>query len=351
MSKISDGHWLGKKNKPETKPKDTLTAEQKNANEEIDRNDSIACPQIISGAFEPIFFVNLINMNFFMIDVPLWYFPEEGPSIKIALNYNSQSSFAYHEPFGNKWQFNYGTYLVIDPGTSVTVFMPDGRRDVYSKNSSGQYVAPVQSVNVLTELSENHFKLTLPDGTAYIYNIPENTDSIQPYLVALEDAQGKSLQFAYNTNAQLTTITDAQGKISTITYTTEGLVSKVEDPFGRSANFTYDVNRNLIKLSDMGGVETRLTYDEDVYLSSIDYGQGVWDIYIAPAVDTIIPFVVVVILHPVGRCGPLIEQRLPAHREKKKSIILVVTPVQLGMLAQMIILNMLMVLLIMPQEH
>lgn len=87
----------------------------------------------------PVWNVNMVNMNLYVTDTPIWYNPPVGPSVRINLSYNSQSSIAQYEPFGNKWTFNYGSYLVVDPGGNVTVFMPDGRRDVYTPDGQGGY--------------------------------------------------------------------------------------------------------------------------------------------------------------------------------------------------------------------
>ena len=69
-------------------------------------------PYLLQGA--PRWSVNVINLNLFVTDTPLWYDPPIGPPVRITLSYNSQSSIAHNEPFGNKWQFNYGSYLVVD---------------------------------------------------------------------------------------------------------------------------------------------------------------------------------------------------------------------------------------------
>jgi Peptidase C39 family len=74
----------------------------------------------------PQWSINKVNFNFFAKDIPLWYRCPIGPPVQIALSYNSQSSIAQYEPFGNKWQFNYGTYLVEDSSGNVKIFMPNG---------------------------------------------------------------------------------------------------------------------------------------------------------------------------------------------------------------------------------
>jgi RHS repeat-associated protein len=231
----------------------------------------------------PIWSVNPINMNLYVRDTPLWYDAAKGPSVQISLSYNSQSALAYYEPFGNKWQFNYATYLVVDTGESISIFMPDGRRDLYSPDGKNGYKAPVGVYNTLTKLANNHYKLKFPNGTIYEYNIPAGTNSQQSFLVALYDNDGNSLKFGYDSNAKLISITDTLKKVTKITYNSKGLIAKITDPFSRTALFAYDAKSNLISLTDMGGIKTKLSYDVDVYINSIDYGEGPWQFYIEPS--------------------------------------------------------------------
>lgn len=231
----------------------------------------------------PAWSVNMVNMNINVVDIPLWYNNPIGPSVNITLNYNSQSAIAYNEPFGNKWMFNYGSYLVVDTGGDVLVFMPDGKRDTFVYDGSGGYTAPYQVHNTLTRIEENHFELAFPDGTVYVYNIPSGTSSLQPFLVAIRDAHGQSLQFSYDTQVQLTTITDALGRNTTLTYNEDGLITQVNDPFGRSATFEYTPDHDLIRITDMGGYWSALSYDNDIYLTSIENNRGKWTFHTEPA--------------------------------------------------------------------
>jgi YD repeat-containing protein len=225
----------------------------------------------------------MINLNFYVRDIPLWYSSPIGPVVKIALSYNSQSAIATYEPFGNKWQFNYSTYLVEDSGGQVTVFMPDGRRDVYTPDGYGGYTPPVEVYNTLVKTGSSHYELWFPDDTVYVYDIPPGTGSLQPFLVELRDAHGQSLTFGYDANVQLTTITDALGRVTNLTYNGSGLVTAVADPFGRQAAFEYDANRNLTKITDMGGYWSTLTYDQDIYITGIANARGAWQFYTEPA--------------------------------------------------------------------
>jgi RHS repeat-associated protein len=231
----------------------------------------------------PTWSINMVNMNFFIMDVPLWYSNPIGPSVEVSLSYNAQSAIATNEPFGNKWQFNYASYLVVDTGGQVTIFMPDGRRDIYSPNGGGGYDRPYKVFNTLTKISENHFELKFLGDTVYAYNIPSGTTSLQPFLVEIRDAYGQKLSFGYNSDVLLTTITDAMGRNTTLTYNSDDLVTRVADPFGRTASFEYDTHRNLTKITDMGGYWTSLTYDADAYVTSIQDSRSRWGFYIEPA--------------------------------------------------------------------
>lgn len=231
----------------------------------------------------PAWKVNKINMNLFVTDTPIWYKPPIGPEVKIRISYNSQSAIAYHQPFGNKWQFNYGSFLVVDTGGVVTIFMPDGRRDVYSPNGSGGYSRPYKVYNTLTKITGNHFELKFPDDTVYVYNIPAGTASLQPFLVEIRDAHGQKLTFSYNSDVLLTGITDAMGRVTTLTYSASGFATQVMDPFGRTAHFEYDAQHNLTKITDMGGYWTSFSYDSDIYVSGMENERGRWAFYVEPA--------------------------------------------------------------------
>ncbi|MFO0753329.1 MAG: cysteine peptidase family C39 domain-containing protein [Thermodesulfovibrionales bacterium] len=249
--------------------------------EEGDEEEENSCSASANGA--PVWKVNKVNMNLFVKDIPLWYHPPYGPAVKIQLSYNSQSSIAYHEPFGNKWMPNFGSYLVVDTGGRVTVFMPDGRRDSYTPDGTGGYTKPFGVFNTLTKIAENHFELAFPDGTVHAYNIPEGTNSLQPFLVEIRDAFNQHVTIGYNSNVQPETITDALGQVTRLTYNANGLVEQVDDPFGRFATFEYDASDNLTKATDMGGYWTRFSYDTDRYLTGIENARGKWSFSIEPS--------------------------------------------------------------------
>ena len=161
--------------------------------------------------------------------------------------------------------------------------MPDGRRDVYSRDCTGGYRRPYEVFNTPTKLAENHSDLRFPDNTVYIYRIPPGTSSQQPFLVEIRDAYANRLSFGYDANVHLTTITDAQNDVFTLSYNASGLCTNVADPFGRNARFEYDASRNLTRLTDMGGYWSSFTYDASVYLTSIGNERGTSTFWIEPS--------------------------------------------------------------------
>ena len=231
----------------------------------------------------PTWRVNVVNMNFYVTDIPMWYDSSIGPQVRIQLSYNSQSSIAHYEPFGSKWTFNYGGYLVMDTSGAITVFMPDGKMDVYTPNGGGGYNRPYKVYNTLSLIGPNHYELSFPDGTVYVYQPPPGTSSQQPFLTAIRDAYGQTLTLGYDATVNLKTITDAQGKIFTLAYSSSGVVTNVADPFGRNANFEYDTNKNLVKITDMGGYWSSFTYDKNVFMTSLGDDRGTWLFRTEPA--------------------------------------------------------------------
>lgn len=237
----------------------------------------------------PVWQVNVINMNMVVSDIPLWYEPGIGPKVNLALTYNSESAIARYEPFGNKWAFDLGSYLITDTAGQVIVFMPDGRRDVYMPDiatveDSHLYLPQSGSGvhNQLVKLGTERFELRFPQGGSYLYERPAGTGSLQPFLVEVRDPVGQKLVLQYNSSAQLTNVVDAEGRNTSFTYS-NGLCTRVTDPFGRFASFEYDASGNLVRITDMGGYASDLSYDADAYVTSMGNERGTWRFYTEPS--------------------------------------------------------------------
>ena len=239
--------------------------------------------------------------------------------VRVTLSYNSQSAIAQYEPFGSKWQFNYGSYVVVDSARTVLVFMPDGRQDSYTPDGSGGYLGPYQVFNTLTEIGPNHFELRFPDDTVYVYQIPAGTTSQQPFLTEIRDAHGQRLSFQYDADVHLVSIQDAQNLITRLTYDSSGLVTNVADPFGRNASFAYDANGNLVQCVDMGGYWTSYAYDDNVYLTAMIDERGPWSFKTEPPTasrTTRIPT-----RRRMGRCTKTTGSRPPTRRASRANLL------------------------------
>jgi RHS repeat-associated protein len=239
-----------------------------------------------AGAGSPVWWVNKVNLDLYVADTPLWYKPAFGPSVELGLSYNSQAPVDVNAPFGNKWTFNYGSYLTVGSDNSVTVVMPDGRQDIYKPDGQGGYSQPLGVFNTLRMITSNNYQLTFLNGTVFVYDIPPTSGLTKSSLTQILDAYGLSLTFAYQAG-RITTITDAQGNVTTLDYDTNGsgLVRQVTDPFGRFASFQYDASRNLTNAQDMGGYVTVYTYDTNgnSFLASITNPKGKWLFLIEPS--------------------------------------------------------------------
>lgn len=231
----------------------------------------------------PVWDVNMITLNHFMTDTPLWLGSPIGPSIGITLSYNSKDDASGNGPFGNRWVFGYGGHVEEDPGGDVTVFMPDGAQHVYTSDGQNGYIAPQGKLTTLVKINDNDFRLDFLDGSAYVYQIPQGTSLTQPHLVQMIDAYGQMLTFGYDSGGGLETITDAIGRDITLEYNAGGHIANVLDPFNRSAYFEYDLNGNLTKITDMGQYWTSFTYDEAGYLSGMTNERGSWSFDTEPS--------------------------------------------------------------------
>ena len=239
----------------------------------------------------PVWSVNMLNMNMYVQDIPLWYQPALGPEVKIDLSYNSQSAIAQNEPFGAKWMFNYASYLVIDPGNTVTLFNSNGSRSTYEPlytTEGGERVISSfrdQSgrTDSLLKISDTHYEMHFDNGSKILYQVPSNTAALQLFITKIVDAYGYALTFEYDAQARMQEIIDAEGRRTQLFYNPENLVTRVEDPFNRSATFNYDNQRNLISITDMQGYTTKLGYDKDRYMSLIEDAKGRTTFYTEPS--------------------------------------------------------------------
>lgn len=238
-----------------------------------------------SGYGAPTWSVNMVNLNVFIADSPLWYHNPIGPSVQLNLSYNSNSGGARFEPVGRKWQLNYESYLSADEiSGDVTIYMPDGRIDTYTPTSTG-FTSPYRVYNELKvtrqgEIMEgSDYELKFPDGTIYLYKVPPGS-LLWAFLAEIRDPHGNRLSLDWEGQSpwggKLRKISDALGRSTTFFYDAENRVSSVSDPFGRLAQFAYSSQGDLQKITDMGGYFTSFTYDACGNMVNMAHGQNTW---------------------------------------------------------------------------
>lgn len=221
----------------------------------------------------PAWFVNTINFNLVVADVPLWYQPALGPSVSFRITYNSRDTATANAPFGRKWRFIYSASLIEDTSTGVvTVVLGDGKQQQFAPDGSGGYTPAYETFNRLVKIGDNHFEMRTPRDTVYRFQIPAGSGLTTPYLVQLSNPRGQGLVIGYDSAGQLTGIQDALGRTTTLSYT-DGKVTQVVDPFGRQADFEYSGD-DLTRVTDMGGVWAVFTYDANANLTGIEKERG-----------------------------------------------------------------------------
>ena len=91
------------------------------------------------------------------------------------MSYNSQDALTQGNAFGNKWMFNYGSYVTEDPqagGGQVLAFMPDGSQDTYFPDGNGGYTTTPDNDNTLIKVADNIYELHFPGVTRRITAFP-----------------------------------------------------------------------------------------------------------------------------------------------------------------------------------
>lgn len=247
----------------------------------------------------PRWTVNMVNMNLYMKDIPLWYRSPVGPSVQVALSYNSRTS--HSGDFGNKWQMNYGSYLytmVNDSGipAAIAVIMPDGKWDIYGlPEGSGACKPPYHVFHTLTKILDNRFELKFSDGTAVSY-----TYDSAGRLLSTTNARNLSSTYTYDNTGNLTGIhytpdpthltypnmfqydpynrrtfmTDASGTTG-YSYSADSLQTGVDGPLeDDTLTLEYDKKGRITVYSLEQGQSVSCTYDHLDRVTSMQTGAG-----------------------------------------------------------------------------
>jgi RHS repeat-associated protein len=254
------------------------------------------------------YYMQAALVSLYVWDAPVGYTPPRGLDMHLRVSYDQRdtgqpSTFNYSN-FGQKWTFNWISYITDDPnnpGTDVTDYMQGGGTELYSgfatNRGGGGVFAPAlvksnmqandtaatigggavrqssslqpDSHTILTMTSPNSYACMTSQGYKQIYSHPDGATTYPRniFLTQMVDPSGNTLTFTYDGHNRLVAVTDAIGQVTTLSYGSTNVydsrfyqITRVTDPFGRSASFTYNALGQLVKITDIIGITSQFTY-------------------------------------------------------------------------------------------
>jgi RHS repeat-associated protein len=150
------------------------------------------------------------------------------------------------------------TYSYIYSGNSTTVIDPLGRR---TTSTNSEYYLP----------SSTTYHNGLKTSVEYLYT--NNLQEAKDYPTKVIGLDGKTRNYGYDSNGNLTSTTDLAGKAYTYQYGNNG-VSSITSPTGAKINYEYDSKGNLTKLSYGNQLAKQYAYNADEQLQTITNASG-----------------------------------------------------------------------------
>ena len=181
---------------------------------------------------------------------------------------------------GSHWRHNFSQSLVVtgSPATSIVVYRPDGKQEVFTKLNS-VWSADPDVTDALTEISDDQGNVTaykLFVAALHHYETFGTTGLLQ----SISDESGLILSFSYSTTSTPTTIApsagllvaavDVKGRQLGLIYAANHSVQQVTLPDGGALNYAYDSGGNLKSVQYPDGKTRQYVYNE----SSLTSGKN-----------------------------------------------------------------------------
>lgn len=212
----------------------------------------------------------LVSLN--IVDTPLHYSPPRGIDVAFTVTYNQRESqqpptFDYSN-FGQKWTFNWLSYVTDDPNEQVPltgVYMSGGGAELYAFDSATQtFPNDPQSHASLVKTGSARYERRLPDGSKQVFGLSNGATSYprRLYMTQVIDPAGNAVAIGYDATFRVATITDSVGQVTTVSYELADdplKITRVTDPFGRFALFQYTSGK-LTTITDVIGIQSHFTY-------------------------------------------------------------------------------------------
>ncbi|MGE5474544.1 MAG: S8 family serine peptidase [Ignavibacteriales bacterium] len=181
-----------------------------------------------------------------------------GFEISISRTYNSKSDTS--SSIGRGWKF--GFEGSITGNQLLTVTLPTGSIETFSKNADGLTYTAEDSRSILTEQSDGTYILTTQDQYTYGF-------SASGWLIWMKDRNGNTVTIEVDDSTGLVqTITDGAGREYTVAYNSSDLIETITDPASRTVSYAY-TNGLLTSVTDPMGNIMRYSYDSSNFLDEI----------------------------------------------------------------------------------
>jgi YD repeat-containing protein len=231
--------------------------------------------------------VDSARVSLTIIDTPVSYTPPLGPPVKFTVSYQQREIAPVQTPaysnLGNKWSFDWLSYLVIDPANEAadaTAYGPGGGTLHYNGfNSATQSYAPQKETQVsLVKIASDQYEKRFPDGSKQVFGLSDGAPVARKlFMTQRIDPHGNVLTYSYDGTFRLVGVTDAIGQVTTLSYELSSdplKVTKVIDPFGRVTVLQYNAAGQLWKITDSIGLTSEFTYGTGDFINKMTTPYG-----------------------------------------------------------------------------
>jgi RHS repeat-associated protein len=244
----------------------------------VTANDCPPCTGMAAYNFEEA------SVSLMLMDTPVGYAPPVGPEVKFTANYDHRESASMTNisNLGNKWSFNWLSYLQAS-GTTATIFGPGGGQLPFTgyNSSTGYFNAQLVGQDLLQKNSATSYTLYHKDGSKEIYDQSDGSATPRIFRTGFIDPFGNAITYAYDENFRLRTVSDALGQTSVINYVSDTptdagfyQIAQVTDPFGRYAAFAYNTSGQLLSITDTLGITSFFAYGSGDFVVSLTTPYG-----------------------------------------------------------------------------
>ncbi|HVS07313.1 MAG TPA: DNRLRE domain-containing protein [Candidatus Dormibacteraeota bacterium] len=187
-----------------------------------------------------------------------------GLNLHVNRYYNSLADASgWH--IGNGWNVNVGCdiRLDVDDFDGLTFHGPDGYAVLF-RRSGATWITPPGLDATLVKNGDGTYTLT------WHKNGEQFNFQTGGCLQSMVDQNGNTITMSYNGSVQ--SITDTQNRLTNFTYASpvnSDYITQISDPVGRTTNYTYNANGDLTTFGDANGKNTQYAYNANDQLSQI----------------------------------------------------------------------------------